>query len=249
MTNEIEKFNSTKYGIVYIKILQKANNEDRTKLKKEDPSYVYYESHHILPKSIYPEYKNLKDFPLNSVLLTAREHFICHILLMKHYRKLNNKGAFFKMSRALHRLNSDGKHNSKIYEKLRLNLSHTEETKEKMRGRVFTMEHKSKLSKANLGKVLSKETRLKMSNSRTDIGLKNYSKLINIYDNNGMLRFECDGNFQKMCKEHKLPFDSLKHSYQNNGVPLYSTTAPNILSRIKKTDNYKLYNGWYAIIK
>jgi hypothetical protein len=81
---------------------------------------MYYESHHILPKSLYPEYKNLKEHPSNGVLLIAREHFICHILLMKHYKKLNNKNAYIKMSKALHRLSSDGKHNSKYMKALNL---------------------------------------------------------------------------------------------------------------------------------
>ena len=44
------------------------------------PNSIYTETHHILPKSMYPQYSKDKD---NLVKLTAREHFICHWLLTK----------------------------------------------------------------------------------------------------------------------------------------------------------------------
>lgn len=40
----------------------------------------YVERHHIRPKSLFPD---LKDDPSNIVILTAREHFIAHLLLAK----------------------------------------------------------------------------------------------------------------------------------------------------------------------
>jgi hypothetical protein len=42
----------------------------------------YYELHHILPKSLFPNWIERKS---NQVLLTAREHYICHQLLTKIY--------------------------------------------------------------------------------------------------------------------------------------------------------------------
>jgi hypothetical protein len=129
MTKEIEAFNLTKYGLLYIKIIQKAKNEDRRKLKKDNPLYIYYELHHILPKSIYLEYKNLKEFPSNGILLTAREHFICHILLVQHYRKMNLKENWHKMTLALSKLKCNNKYNnSRLFEDVRKNYSHSEET-------------------------------------------------------------------------------------------------------------------------
>lgn len=61
---------------IYNDIIQKASLEDRVKLKKDDVNYVYYEKHHIIPKCLGGT--NEKE---NLVLLTAREHFICHKLL------------------------------------------------------------------------------------------------------------------------------------------------------------------------
>jgi stalled ribosome alternative rescue factor ArfA len=61
---------------------------------------IYYEKHHILPKSIFPLWKYKKR---NIVLLTAKEHFICHQLLTIIY-----PGS--KMFLAYYRLCHDKKH-------------------------------------------------------------------------------------------------------------------------------------------
>lgn len=42
----------------------------------------YYENHHIIPRSL-----NGSNSSENLVLLTAREHFICHWLLVKIFPK------------------------------------------------------------------------------------------------------------------------------------------------------------------
>lgn len=58
---------------------------------------IYYESHHVIPKSI-----GGPDTISNKVLLTFKEHFLCHWLLTKmvsdpkHLIKMNN--AFFRMT-------------------------------------------------------------------------------------------------------------------------------------------------------
>lgn len=122
-------FKETKYGIVYIKIIEKAKTENRAKLKKNNPKYIYYEEHHIIPKSID---KTLIEEKTNLVLLTAREHFICHLLIWKHYKKLHNIINERKMSKAIRKLNNNGKYSSKIYSNYKLNLSHSKEAKEKM---------------------------------------------------------------------------------------------------------------------
>ena len=65
------------YRKAYMSIISKAIKENRSK-----DNNVYYELHHILPKSLFPLWKTKKS---NLVLLTAREHFICHKLLTKIY--------------------------------------------------------------------------------------------------------------------------------------------------------------------
>jgi hypothetical protein len=93
-----------------MKIIRKAQSENRKKGKG-----VYYELHHILPKSLYPLWVKEKR---NLVFLTAREHFICHLMADKVWP---NKNMFF----ALWRLLNDGQNNyvikgSKEYEQLKI---------------------------------------------------------------------------------------------------------------------------------
>lgn len=79
----------------------------------------YYEKHHIIPKSLGGS--NLKD---NLVKLFPREHFICHLLLIKMTTGLHkNKMSFALhiMSRKTKKHQRDYKISSKIYEFIKKN--------------------------------------------------------------------------------------------------------------------------------
>lgn len=69
------------YRHVYMLIIEHAKSEEKLGLRKKGNGN-YYEKHHILPKSLFPLWVNRKS---NLVLLTAREHFFCHQLLIKIY--------------------------------------------------------------------------------------------------------------------------------------------------------------------
>lgn len=88
---------------VYNRIIDKAKSENRKRRRTYHPEYVYYEKHHILPKCIQgtDEEKNL-------VLLTGREHYICHKLLTFIYKE--NK----KIIQAFLLVSFDKKTNRKI---------------------------------------------------------------------------------------------------------------------------------------
>ncbi len=104
------------YRKVYIDIVNKAKKDNRSKKNG------YYEKHHILPKSIYPLWAKKKS---NIVLLTAREHFFCHLLLLKIYR--NDPVKYKKMAYALFKFQINPHHDYKIsskeYEIIRKNLA------------------------------------------------------------------------------------------------------------------------------
>jgi len=70
------------YQKIYENIISKAKSKNRIKLKKDNIDYVYYENHHILPKCLGGGEENE-----NKVLLTAKEHYICHKLLIYIYPK------------------------------------------------------------------------------------------------------------------------------------------------------------------
>ena len=76
------------YRHVYMLIIEHAKSEMKNGLRPKSFYYrrnfqeQYFEFHHILPKSIYPNWAKRKS---NLVALTAREHFFCHQLLTKIY--------------------------------------------------------------------------------------------------------------------------------------------------------------------
>lgn len=73
------QFIDNKYTCWYYAIVVNAQ-------KRTIQNNAYYEKHHILPKCIFPEHKKEK---WNLVSLTAREHFICHLLLTKMTKDKN----------------------------------------------------------------------------------------------------------------------------------------------------------------
>ena len=140
----------------------------------------YTEKHHIIPKSCGGG--NSKN---NLVALTAKEHFICHLLLIRMA-----EGQFrYKMAYALNRMlttNNNGNQDryiptSRKFEKIRLQISnslkghsspmkgrfHSDETKKKIsdarKGYKMPDSTKKKLSDANKGKSYSDEYKQKMS--------------------------------------------------------------------------------------
>lgn len=66
-------FKNNRYTIIYKFIVARAKSESRS--KKDS---VYYENHHIIPRSL-----GGTDTPENLVLLTSREHYFCHRLLTR----------------------------------------------------------------------------------------------------------------------------------------------------------------------
>lgn len=84
----IKENNCMNYRHIYMLIVEHAKKEELLGLrpmsqrdKKNFPNQ-YFERHHILPRSLFPLWKDRKS---NIVSLTAREHFFCHQLLTKIY--------------------------------------------------------------------------------------------------------------------------------------------------------------------
>jgi len=63
------------YQQIYESIINNSKNKNRIKLRKNKIGYVYYEKHHIIPKCL-----NGSNDEVNLVLLTAKEHYVCHKL-------------------------------------------------------------------------------------------------------------------------------------------------------------------------
>jgi len=148
-------FKSNKYSKWYFGIVQKAINENRCKTN------CYYEAHHIVPKSFGGSNKRS-----NLVLLTAREHFLCHLLLPKMMIEPVKAG---KMVYAFFRMKNKHK-NSKLFDRFRSSYGAlTTGENNPFFGKTHTNETKQKISR--LGKYHSAETRKQMSEVKKGKGV------------------------------------------------------------------------------
>ena len=97
------------YQRIHDQIIDRAKSENRKKIKDS----IYYECHHIIPRCMGGT--NVKE---NLVLLTGREHYLIHYLLVRIYPK-NNKliYAFWIMSRCTN--NREYKSSNRFYEESR----------------------------------------------------------------------------------------------------------------------------------
>ena len=161
-------FINNKYKSWYNSIIQKANNRTIS---------TYKEKHHILPRCL-----GGKDNQENLVELTAREHFIVHMLLCK-FTKGQAKRSMLYAFKCMCYYKKDGrdyKINSRIAQKLRsqlkfskkhkINLSLVKKAKPSNRkGKKASKKTIEKLRLSHLGKQLSKETKQKLSEIRKQL--------------------------------------------------------------------------------
>lgn len=132
-------FLNNKYKTWHDNIITKAKNRTLT---------CYTEKHHILPKCLGGS--NNED---NLVRLTAKEHFIVHMLLCKFTEgSVNNKMIFaFSAMSSIKGKNRNYKATSRIAEKLKLRFVKI------LTGRKFSKETLAKLSKIRKGRKLTEE--------------------------------------------------------------------------------------------
>ena len=154
------------------------------------PSDTYTEKHHIIPRCFYKAgwVPGNPNDPDNLVVLTGREHFICHQLLTQmlyigpDYYKMSH--AFFNM--CFIRPNQTGRYipTPEEYESAR--ILHSVAMSKAQKGRKYTDEVKTNMSKprsaeakANMSKAQSNrsaETRANMSKPKSDEHKANLSK-------------------------------------------------------------------------
>jgi hypothetical protein len=143
-------FKYNKYSKWYFNIIQNAIDASRSK------NDSYYELHHIVPKSFGGSNKRS-----NLVLLTPREHFLCHLLLPKMMIDPVKGGkmvyAFFRMK---HKHKS-----SRLFDRFRTSYGElTKGENNPFYGRTHTIETKQKISR--LGKYHTAESRKQMSENK-----------------------------------------------------------------------------------
>jgi hypothetical protein len=142
------------------------------------PDDVYTETHHIIPKSLGG--KNTKD---NLVALTAREHFICHLLLTRMNDSPALVYAAWMMANATNEYQTRYRVKSTIYAQLRernaevkRSSTQSDEAKRKnseshkgikwsdgMTGKKHSQETRDKMKAARARQVITEETKRKLS--------------------------------------------------------------------------------------
>ena len=209
---------------IYDAIIQKAKFENRIKGKGK-----YYEKHHIFPKCLGGS--NDKN---NLVLLTAKEHFICHKLLTYIHAKNRKIACAYYYMTFNKRLKINLSLRDYAYAK---ELLHTipvsKETKLKMRlsslgkkhphkGYIQSEETKEKRAKKHRGRKNTKETIKKMS-----LAAKGKTKNYDVWNKNKMtinITPEIIGEINDLYKKGK---------YQHEIAKMYNF-SPSCVSRILK---------------
>jgi hypothetical protein len=189
---------------------------------------IYYEAHHIKPKSFGGEgnYRNTKH--PNIVLLTPKEHYIAHLLLVAIYP---NSSA---MKKALWNMCNTSKKqrykpSAKTFENIRLdyiksvqgvggtfyNKKHTKESLIKISnaskgrkanlGNKHTDESKKKISEARKGKIfISNETKIKISKAIS--GGNHYNAIQIICEKSGKIF----GSGKELSEYLQIPFSTIR---------------------------------------
>ena len=147
-------FIENKYSRTYFKII------DRAKSRTKDDEY--YEKHHIVPKSI-----GGTDDQDNIAILTAREHFICHLLLPKFTQGENSYKMLCAVNKMLCAKEDQSRYlpSSRLYEIIRKEFSNAHSIymtgrfvgdKHHSFGKIRSVEYREKISKALVGRIPAK---------------------------------------------------------------------------------------------
>ena len=138
----------------YYSIITNALSLNRKKLKRTNINYVYYEAHHILPKSIFPVYIKEK---WNIVLLTPEEHIKCHKLLVNMTTEENKCKMIYAAWCMVSRKTGDRDITIVSNEDYgNFKRLWAEEMSKSNTGNICSNNTKSKISKANKGRKPSK---------------------------------------------------------------------------------------------
>jgi NUMOD3 motif len=175
-------FINNKYTLCYFNIIQRA----KSRILSSD---IYTEKHHIIPKSLGGS--NAKD---NIVVLTGKEHAICHLLLIRMTEGTAKRSMACAAWRMMFKSDvTSGRHyiSTRLYESTKIEMAkavsyrssqyrHSEETKKKIadskigKARDITPEWREKIRQSQIGskkQPCSPERKQKISEAKTGVNL------------------------------------------------------------------------------
>lgn len=244
-------FIRNKYTRWYDQIIQNAKSQSRTRLSKDHPDHVYYERHHIIPKSM-----GGSDDKINLVLLTPKEHFICHLLLVKmcpdptHAQKMRFA---LKMIMGSKMTIASSTLYAKIREEISISLGDLHRGKPKTKGQTQKMVAtrrsknnylhsdvtKNKIREKSKGRLQTEDTKRKRSES-----MKGHSHESRLWINNGSTQqrvnaTELAAAIAKGWSRGRL------HSPTHGKTPIHKidSQGKKIIKYVSNVSNY-LAEGW-----
>jgi hypothetical protein len=192
-------FKDNKYTRVYFTIINRALSENHVRISKSLPNYVYYEKHHILPKSLGGT--NLHS---NLVLLTPKEHYVCHLLLTKmckntfHYQKMVRAWDLLSRLRG-----NNGYVTSAMYQELKTTMSKIKKEHMIKNNPTASIEVRQKISRANKGRLVGDKNPSKRQDVKDKISrsLRGSGKTSNFGLNNGFFGQQHSEETRKIISE------------------------------------------------
>ena len=195
------EFLNSDYRKEYINLLKNA---------KDNPPKNNFEYHHILPKSMFPNWKFKET---NLIKLSLEDHYRAHFLLYKIYNSKEMTSAFYFMLS-----NTDKQYNPKLYK----------EVKEKhyafLSKKVFCFEQNKEYNSATLAaflfgvspSIISKTCKKwkKTAAKMHWCYLEDKEQAIEFWNKNGTNNTK---NIAVYCFEDKKIYNSLQDAYKNNG--------------------------------
>lgn len=247
------QYTENRYFKIYESIVIRAKDRLDAHNRKTAKSLLgYVEKHHIYPHCVC-NIEESKD-KQNLVFLTAKEHYIVHLLLPKFLKEgdLRNKmlSAAYLLGNVKFVIQSK---NSKMYEHLRIHAAaqssmHQKNKPSQLKGRSYEDIHgpeyakqiRIKKSKSTKGRIVSEETKNKMRKNHADFSGQNgtTAKTGKFYDNLNNLLFEfgCVDELETYCRQIGFPFRGLK---TNNWKYIPNVTSRNI--------NFAKFFGFYVV--
>lgn len=208
----------------YYTIITKAISQNRKRQKRSSPNFTYYENHHILPRSLFPEYIYEK---WNQVLLTADEHVLCHKLLTSFTKGDQQKAMFNAYWNMATRTNN---------EMNRVEL--TPEEYKILREQISEIRHNTKRPHVETTKIKIGEANKLSHNNHDPIKRKNHSELMKGPKNpsrNPLTNKKQSAARIKFLQENPQEVQRLKNMLWTNINPMLD---PKVIAKVSGDNHY-----------
>lgn len=210
-------FKENKYSQCYYNIIDRAKSRDLE---------GYAEIHHIIPRSL-----GRTDSPDNLVRLTAREHYICHLLLPK----MTTKDSYHKMLYAYTIMSGRKIYGSRKYDFYRKEYAIVNSLARSGKGNGMWGADRAGEKNTFFGKKHTEETKRKISEKKKGVSIQ--------------LPPMSDAHKKKISESRKR--NSTKHIFVHENFGVFNGSTGDLARayNIRTSEIYKLTKGFYKSYK